>query len=45
MLTDILDDVDAVWADHIATHYAGCYTRHVGCLAVLVRAVTEDADG
>lgn len=43
-LLDIVTPVIDLWSDHIGTHYDGCYQRHVACLAVLIRDVTERTD-
>lgn len=41
---EALDTVDGVWADQVGTHYPGCWTRHVQCLALHVRSLIEDGD-
>lgn len=38
---EILAEVIATHADQIGTHYEGCYRRHAGCLAVLLRDMLE----
>jgi hypothetical protein len=42
-LTVLLDEADARYGGHISTHYEGCYLDHVGCFAVAVRDVFEQA--
>jgi hypothetical protein len=38
-----LDEADARYGGHISTHYEGCYLDHVGCFAVAVRDVFDQA--
>lgn len=41
-LDDVVSTVERTWAGHIGTHHEGCWTRHVQCLALLVRDVLDD---
>jgi hypothetical protein len=34
---DTAAEAEEVWKDQVGTHYVGCHTHHVGCLAALIR--------
>lgn len=39
---ELLDEVIETWMDNYVTHYAGCETRHAGCLAHAIRALITE---
>lgn len=41
-IDDLTRDVGGVWADHIGTHYDGCYRYHVGCLAIHIQHILKE---
>lgn len=41
---DVATAVYELHADEIGTHYAGCWKRHVGCFASLIKDVLEEEE-